>query len=170
MKWILAAIGLALAGWFGWFQLNTTKVSYVNGLAPYDVMPGREYILEHDCYVFAWREDPTAGFPLLGARIRGARTSVDALPQDSSTSYRGRALEKVRILDLIPRGTRLLITSVRREESRRAGTVISYEARLLDDVDRPYQKVDLRPILLPVARGGDVPAVDPAVAVPWIKR
>jgi hypothetical protein len=37
-------------------------------------------------------------------------------------------------------------------------------------VDRPYQRVDLRPILLPAGRTGEVPQIDPTVAVPWIKR
>ena len=170
MKWLIPLVGLALAGWFFWFQANTTKISYVNGLAPYDVMPGREYILQHDCYVFNWIEHPASGFPLLGTNATGAATRVSALPADSSDSYRGRTLAEVRIVDRIPRGTRLLLTSVRREESRGAGTVISYEAKFLDEVERPYQKVDLRPLLLPVAQGGDVPAIDTTILVPWIKR
>lgn len=170
MKWLLIAAAVLLAGLGLHWQLNTTKISYVNGLEPYDVMPGREYILQHDCYVFAWREDPTSGFPLLGCGHPDVRNRVAALPAESARSHVGRELEQVRIVDLIPRGTRLLITSVRREESRRAGTVITYEAKLLDDLDRPYQKVDLRPLLLPVARGGDVPALDETIAVPWIKR
>jgi hypothetical protein len=169
-KWIIALGGALLFGWFLWFQMNTTKISYVNGLAPYDVMPGREYILQHDSYVFAWKKNPTSGFPLLGANAPSVRTSVSALPANSSRDNIGREFAEVRIVDLIPRGTRLLVTSVRREQSRRAGTVITYEAKLLDEVDRAYQKVDLRPMLLPVAQGGDVPVIDETIAVPWIKR
>lgn len=170
MKWLIALVGAALAGWFLWFQLNTTKISYVNGLAPYDVVPGREYILQYDCFVYADRDHPTTGFPLLGTNHRGAATRVGLLPEKATPAHRGQDLGAVRILDVIPTGTRLLITSVRREQSRRTGTVISYEAKFLDGLERSYQKVDLRPILLPVAQGGDVPEIDTSIAVPWVKR
>jgi hypothetical protein len=170
MKWLIAIVGAALVGWFIWFQVNTTKISYVNGLAPYDVMPGREFILQQDCFVFADREHPASGFPLLGTNHRDARTRVPALPESATADLRGRELPGARILDVIPRGTRFLLTSVRREQSRRAGTVITYEAKLLDGVDRIYQKVDLRPILLPVAHSGDVPEIDTTIAAPWVKR
>jgi hypothetical protein len=170
MKWIIPVVGAALIGWFVWFQANSTKISYVNGVPPYDVMPGREYILQTDCYVFAWVRNPTSGFPLLGTNLASAPTRVTALPTDNSAAYREKQVGDVRILDLIPRGTRLVLTSVRREESRGAGTVITYEAKFLDDVDRPYAKVDLRPILLPVSRPGDIPGFDDTVVVPWIKR
>jgi hypothetical protein len=170
LKWIIPVVGAALIGWFLWFQANSTKISYVNGVPPYDVMPGREYILQADCYVFAWVRNPTAGFPLLGTNLASAPTRVAALPADNSARHAGHTVGAVRILDFIPRGTRLLITSVRHEESRRGGIVVTYEAKLLDDIDRPYPKVDLRPLLLPVAHAGDVPVIDSTVAVPWIKR
>jgi hypothetical protein len=170
MKWLIAIVGAALMGWFIWFQVNTTKISYVNGLAPYDVMPGREFILQQDCLVFSDREHPTSGFPLLGTNHRDARTRIAALPETVTADLRGKELPRARILDLIPRGTRFLITSVRREQSRRAGTVITYEAKFLDGTERTYQKVDLRPILLPVAQQGDVPEIDTSIAAPWVKR
>lgn len=170
MKWFIAIVGAALVGWFIWFQVNTTKISYVNGLAPYDVVPGREYILQQDCFVFADREHPTTGFPLLGTNHRDARTRVATLPETATADARGQQLPGIRILDVIPRGTRFLITSVRREQSRRAGTVISYEAKFTDNVERAYQKVDLRPILLPVTHQGDVPEIDTSIAAPWVKR
>lgn len=170
MKWLIAIVGAALGGWFIWFQVNATKISYVNGLAPYDVVPGREYILQQDCFVFADREHPTSGFPLLGTNHRDARTRVTALPEIATPDARGKALASVRILDLIPRGTRFLITSVRREQSRRAGTLITYEAKFADNIERAYQKVDLRPILLRVAHQGDVPEIDTSIAAPWVKR
>lgn len=170
MKWFIAVAGAVLIGWFAWFQLNTTKISYVNGLAPYNVMPGRDYILEHDCYVFVWRESPTSGFPLLGVNHPDVLSRTSGLPRESARTNLGRKFPEVRILDLIPQGTRLRLTSVRREQSRRAGVVISYEAKFLDEVDRPYPKVDLRPILLPAAQPGDVPEIDTTIAVPWLKR
>lgn len=170
MKWMISIALAAFVGWFLWFQWQSTKVAYVNGLAPYDVVPGREFILQHPACVFAWRENPTSGFPLLGANIVGARTSRSELPAQATSAAAGAEFPDVRILEVIPRGTRLLITSVRREESRRAGLVITYEAKLLDDVQRAYQKVDLRPVLLPVAQPGDVPEIDEAILVPWVKR
>jgi hypothetical protein len=169
-KWIIAVVCAALLGWFLWFQANTTKISYVNGLSPYDVMPGREYILQHDCYVFAWRKEIGTSYPLLGVNLPGAAGSVDALPREVSVEQLGRSQPLVRLMDVIPKGTRFRLLSVRREQSRRIGTFISYEIKFLDDVDRPYQRVDIRPILQPPGKPDDIPTVDPAVAVPWIKR
>lgn len=172
LKWIIAAIIAVLLGWFIWFQVNTVKISYVNGLAPYDVMPGREYVLQHDCYVFAWhdRKSIATAYPLLGVNLPGARSSVDALPREVARERIGQALPLVRLMDVIPKGTRFRLLSVRREESRRTGTFISYEVGFMDGVDRPYQRTDLRPILLPPASPGDLPRLDEAVAVPWVKR
>jgi hypothetical protein len=170
MKWLPVVVILILAALGLRWQLNSVKVSYVNGLDQYSVMPGKEYILQVDCYVFNWSDDPAPGFPVIGTNLPAATTRVDALPADATASRAGQHLGKVHIFDLIPRGTRLLITSVRREESRKAGTIITYEAKLQDGIERPYAKVDLRTLLLPVAKGGDVPAIDPTVAVPWIKR
>lgn len=172
LKWFIAAVCVVLLGWFIWFQVNTVKISYVNGLAPYDVMPGREYILQHDCYVFAWhdRKSIATANPLLGVNLPGARTSLDALPREVSREKIGQSLPLVRLMDVIPQGTRFRLLSVRREESRRAGTFISYEVTFLDEVERPYPRTDIRPITLPPARPGDLPRLDEAVAVPWIKR
>jgi hypothetical protein len=171
LKWIIALVCVLSAGWFLWFQFNTTKIAYVNGVAPYDVMPNREYILETDCYVFAWNDHKKSetAYPLLGVNRPGVRTSVDALPREVSAAKVGEAQPLVRLMDVAPRGTRFRLLSVRREESRRAGTFISYEIKFLDEVDRPYQRIDIRPILLPTAPGA-LPQIDPAVAVPWIKR
>lgn len=170
-KWVLGIVGLSLAGTFAWFQLNATKIAYVNGLEAYQHVPGREFILQHDAYVFVWKRNPTEGFALLGINHPAVATRVDALPPPATPPLAaGTELAAVRIVDWIPRGTRLEVTSVRREESRRAGTVITYEAKFLDERERPYQKVDLRPVLLPVARPGDPPDIDPTALAPWIKR
>lgn len=171
LKWLIALGGAAVIAWFIWFQVNTTKISYVNGLAPYDKMPGSEFILQHDCYVFVWKENSTSGFPLLGVNHPAVVTRASDLPPaDAPPLPAGQENAAVRIVDRIEQGTRLILTSVRREESRRGGTVITYEAKFLDDRERPYQKVDLRPLLLPVAKGGDVPVIDETILAPWIKR
>lgn len=170
MKWLIAIVCAALLGWFIWFQVNTVKISYVNGLPPYDVMPGREYVLQTDCYVFAWHRGIATAYPLLGVNLPGARTSLDALPREVSAALVGQPQPLVRLMDAIPKGTRFRLLSVRREEGRRIGTVISYEIKFLDEVDRPYPRIDIRPILLPGARAEDLPAIDETIAVPWIKR
>lgn len=170
LKWIIAVVCASVVGWFLWFQINAIKISYVNGLAPYDVMPGREYILQHDCYVFAWHEKIATAYPLLGVNLPGAPTSVTALPREVATTQIGQPHPLVRLMDMVPRGTRFRLLSVRREQGRRTGTLISYEIKFLDDVDRPYQRIDIRPILLPSDNPEGVPEIDPAVAVPWTKR
>lgn len=169
-KWLLAIALVVLAGLGLWWQLNTTHISYVNGLERYADRPNREYILEKDCYVFAWRKSIATANPLLGVNAPGVPTSVAALPTEVTRDNIGKDLPLVRILDVIPKGTRFRLLSVRREESRRTGTFISYEITYLDDIDRPYKRTDIRPILLPVVNPGDPPEIDATVAVPWIKR
>lgn len=172
LKWLIALICTALLGWFIWFQMNTVKISYVNGLAPYDVMPGREYVLQHDCYIFAWhdRKSIATAYPLMGVNLPGAESSLAALPPTVSREQIGQPFPLVRLMDLVPKGTRFRLLSVRREQSRRAGTFITYEIGFMDGVDRPYQRTDIRPILLPPSEPGGLPRLDGAVAVPWIKR
>lgn len=170
MKWLILAVFLVLAVLGVRWQMNTTKISYVNGLDQYAHLPNQEFILLTDCYVFAWHERIATAHPLLGANLPAAATSLAALPPEVRASNVGQPFPLVRIMDVIPRGTRFRVLSVRREESRKTGTFISYEISFLDDIDRPYKRVDLRPILLPVARPGDAPAIDPVIAVPWIKR
>jgi hypothetical protein len=167
VKWIIAVGLAAVLGWFVWFQLNTTKISYINGLPPYDVMPGRDYVLQCDCYVFAWHKSIATAYPLLGVNLPGARTSLAALPREVRADLVGTPQPLVRLMNVIPKGTRFKVLSVRREQSRRTGTFISYEIKFLDEVDRPYQRIDIRPILLPPGQPGEVPRIDDAVAVPW---
>lgn len=169
MKWFIAVILIVLVGLGVWWQMNTTKISYVNGLEPYTEMPNREYILEMDCYVFVWDKSVGTSYPLLGVNAPGISTSVAALPQKVTRDNIGKNFPGVRIMDVIPHGTRFRILSVRREQSRRTGTFISYEIKCLDDIERPYQRIDIRPILLPISRPGEVPQIDESVAVPWIK-
>ncbi|MFZ5494445.1 MAG: hypothetical protein ACOZE5_03790 [Verrucomicrobiota bacterium] len=172
MKWLIVALVLVLAALGLHWQLNTTKISYVNGLDAYAHLPNQEFILVKDCYVFAWRKPIATAYPLLGVNAPDAAASVAALPRETSRAGLAKSADDpvVRLMDFIPQGTRFRLLSVRREESRRTGTLISYEIKFLDEVDRPYQRVDIRPILLPVAQPGDAPQIDPAVAVPWIKR
>lgn len=170
MKWLILVVVLVVAALGLRWQMNTTKISYVNGLDQYADLPNREYILLTDCYVFAWHEKIATAYPLLGVNSPAAQARVDALPREVLAANVGKELPGVRLMDAVPKGTRFRILSVRREESRRHGTVISYEIKFLDDVDRPYQRVDIRPILLPVAKAGAAPEIDPVIAVPWIKR
>lgn len=172
MKWFLAAAAIMLAAWAVYWQSNTTKIAYVNGLDAYDHLPNQEFILVRDCYVFAWRKPIATAYPLLGVNSGDVSATVDALPDIVSHSARSDHENDpvVRLMDIIPQGTRFRLLSVRREESRRHGTVISYEIKFLDDVTRPYQRIDIRPILLPTNTDGAPPDIDPTIAVPWIKR
>lgn len=170
MKWLIAGVLLILTTLGLWWQMNTTKISYVNGLDAYAHLPNQEFILTKDCYVFAWRRSIATAYPLLGVNAPDVATSVAALPREVSRAHLGKDDPVVRLMDVIPQGTRIRLLSVRREERRNTPTSLSYEIKLLDEVDRPYQRVDIRPILLPSQRPGDAPDLDPAVAVPWIKR
>ncbi len=100
MKWLIAVVLVILAGLGLWWQLNTTKISYVNGLEAYADRPNREFILEFDCYVFAWREKIATAYPLLGVNAPGVRTSVAALPRVVTRENIGKTLPAVRLIEV----------------------------------------------------------------------
>ncbi|MDD2762720.1 MAG: hypothetical protein PHE83_01965 [Opitutaceae bacterium] len=163
-KWILAlAIAGLLAGFVTW-QLNATKTTYVNGLALYTQLPGREYIFEHDCYLFKFKRHDTS-WPLVGANFPSAPMSVPELPAEVSPRYVGADLAGVRIIDLVRTGDRFRIVSVRRDASRR-GTQVSFEIRLLREPEPRYPRLDAfwimdhRP-----EQHGEAPAILPDYAV-----
>ena len=48
-KWFLVLALVVLGAAFSVWQRNAVKTSYVNGLAQYNKLPGREFIFERDC-------------------------------------------------------------------------------------------------------------------------
>jgi hypothetical protein len=116
------------------------KTSYVNGLAPYNRIPGKEYILEHDCYVFKIKDHDTS-WPLIGAKVPGTPADSLNLPAEITEKSVGANLPNLRILDVVRSGARFKIVSVRRDEGRQ-GTHITFEILLLDEADRRYPRLD----------------------------
>src|SRR5271156_3289744 len=109
MKWFLAAVGVAVVAAFAYLQLNSVKTTYVNGLAPYTALPGREFIVERDCYVFKFKSSDT-DWPLLGSR-----EVVPDLPAEVSATNVGAEFNSVLILDFIHFVYLFRIASVRRD-------------------------------------------------------
>ena len=136
MKWLLIAFAVALVAVFAVLQSRSVKTTYVNGLPPYTSLPGLEYILERDCYVFKLKGHDT-DWPLLGTR-----DTVPELPAEVTPANIGADLSGVRILDVIHVGDHFRIASVRREESRK-GTTISFEVLLSDESSRKYPRLDV---------------------------
>jgi hypothetical protein len=160
MKWFLAAAVVAVLAAFAYLQANSVKTTYVNGLAPYTTIPGREYIVEHDCYVFKFKEHNT-DWPLLAAH-----DTVAELPDVVSDSKVGADLPLVRILDVIHVGDHFRIASVRRDVGR-SGTRITFEALLFDEATRKFPRIDLYWIMdHSPEKMGAAPTILPAYAVP----
>jgi hypothetical protein len=160
MKWFMVAAAIALMAAFAYFQLNSVKTTYVNGLAPYTTLPGRDYIVEHDCYVFKFKDQGT-DWPLLGSR-----ETVPDLPADVNASSIGADLTKIRVLDVIHVGDHFRLASVRRDVSR-AGTKVTFEVLLADESTRKYPRLDTYWIMDHSAEAsGGAPTFLPAYAVP----
>ena len=140
MKWILLAAGALLIAAFVYWQANSVKTTYVNGLPQYTRLPGREFIFERDCYIFKSKAHDTI-WPLVGANVPGAAMSVPELPVEVSPKYVGADLPAVRILDIAHPGDRFRIVSVRRDAGRRA-TQITFEIVFLNVDGRPYPRLD----------------------------
>jgi hypothetical protein len=135
MKWLLAAVIAAVLAGFVFLRLTTVKTTYVNGLAPYTTIPGREYILERDCYIFKLKAHDT-DWPLIGAS-----DTVPDLPREVNPANIGADLPNVRILGILRVGDHFRIVSVRRDVSRTA-TTYSFEILLQDESTRKYPRLD----------------------------
>jgi hypothetical protein len=135
MKWIIAAVAAIIFAGILYWQSQAAKVSYVNGLPAYSSLPGREYFLERDCYLFKFKK-AGSDWPLIATRA-----TVPALPESVDPRNIGADFPEVRILDVVKAGTRFRIVSVRRTESG-ASTSISFEILLGDEVSFKYPRVD----------------------------
>ena len=136
MKWVLAALAaLALAVAFVMRERAAVKTSYVNGLTAYSHLPGREYILQRDCYIFKL-DRHTTSYPLVGTH-----QVVPELPEKVTAVTKPTAVPGARLLDTLKTGTRFQIVSVRRDEGR-AGTVLTLEVLLEDEANRKYPRLD----------------------------
>ncbi len=163
MKWIIAAAAIVVFGGLLYWQSFAEKVSYVNGLPAYNALPGQEYFLEHDCYLFKFK-DKNSDWPLIATRA-----TVPALPESVDPKNIGAEFPNVRILDVIKAGTRFRIVSVRRTQSR-ASTSISFELLLGDEVSFRYPRVDAFWMLdHSPEKDGNAPKVMPEYAVARFK-
>lgn len=169
MKWILGLIAAALVGAFIYFQAHSIKRSYVNGLPEYTALPGQEYIFERACYLFKSDSHPSQ-YPLVGANVPDAPTSVSSLPPEVSDQQTGTRHAETRILGTAHLGDRFRIVSVRRDESR-AGVQMSFEILFMDEAERPYPRLDAYFIM---NHDGDTKGKAPSIlaefAVPRVKK
>jgi hypothetical protein len=160
MKWFLIAATVAVLAAFTYLQINSVKTTYVNGLAPYTTIPGREYIVEHECYVFKFKDHNT-DWPLLGAK-----ECVPDLPAEVSASNIGADVPAVRILDVIHVGDHFRIASVRRDVGR-SGTRLTFEVLLFDEATRKFPRIDIYWIMdHSPEKDGLAPTILPNFAVP----
>ncbi len=164
MKWVIVAIVAGLLCAFVIFQLESVKTTYVNGLPPYTNLPGREFILQRDCYVFKFKDHDTS-WPLIASS-----DSVPALPAEVKPSNVGAELPTVRILDVLKVGDRFRIVSVRKDVSRKE-TRVTFEILLHDESSRKYPRLDAFWILDHSPENvGAAPKIITAYAVPQAKE
>jgi hypothetical protein len=135
MKWAFGAVVLVFAGFMVFLKLTTVKTMYVNGLQPYASLPGREFILEHECYIFKFKKTNTDW------ALIGAKDTVPDLPAEVKASNVGIDLPDIRILDVLHVGDHFHIASVRRDQGPRK-TTISFEILLSDESSRKYPRLD----------------------------
>ena len=163
MKWFLAIAAAAVLAGFVYWQRQAVKVSYVNGLATYNQLPGREYIFQRDCYIFTL-DDHRSSWPLVGDH-----EVVPALPAAADPANVGQPVAGARLIDFVRVGSRFKLVSVRRDESR-TGTSISFEILFLDEAERKYPRLDAYFIMdhTPETRG-EAPGILERYAVQRVK-
>ncbi len=136
MKWILALAALVVVIAFVAWRRDAVKIAYVNGLAAYTNLPGKEYILERDCYIFKFKNHQP-DWPFLASHL-----TVPDLPETVDEKALGSDQPKVALLDIARLGSHFKIVSVRRDEH--AGkTTITFEVLFTNENERKYARVDL---------------------------
>jgi hypothetical protein len=159
-RWIIGGVLVAVVLLIVLTGRTANKTSYVNGLALYSSIPGREFIFQRDCYIFKLK-DSASDWPYVAAHA-----SVPALPADVDPKYVGVDLPAVRILDVVTTGTRFRIVSVRRDQ-RGPKTTITYEILFADEASRKYPRVDALFMLDHAAEDPTTaPMIVPEYAVP----
>jgi len=169
MKWLFGLLGIVLFSWFVYVQRTGAKTSYVNGLPEYAMMPGREYVVERDCYVFTLKHKKN-DWPFIGANAPDAGLSVPSLPAEVSEKNTGRDLPDLHILDVVRTGSRFKIASVRRDVKGKH-TSITFEILFLDENERRYSRLDAFWII-DHSRDNDgvAPSILETYAVPRVKK
>ena len=159
-RWILGGVLAAIICLIVVLTRGSTKTSYVNGLAPYSEIPGREYIFQRDCYIFGFKAT-SSDWPFVGSRL-----TVPELPSDVDAKNVGASFANVRILDTVTTGTRFRIASVRRDQKGPKAT-ITYEILIGEEGARKYYRVDAFWMLDdPAERPGTAPKIMADYAVP----
>ncbi len=139
-RWIFIGLATLATVSFVLWQRSGTKTEYINGLPLYRDLPGQEYILQQDCYLFKLDAHDTA-YPLIGANAAGIPMRVAELPELVSAAQVGTTARGVRILDTCKAGSRFRIVSVRRERSPDS-TRITFEVLLENEAERKYPRLD----------------------------
>jgi hypothetical protein len=159
MKWLLIGVGVALlAGLFFW-QSQSTKTAYLNGLPLYRDLPNRQFIFERDCYIFKLKDHDT-DWPLVGTH-----ETTPELPAEVTEKNIGADLPGVRILGVAHTGERFKIVSVRQQTNRK-GVRISFEVLFMDEPSHKYARLDADCIMdhAPEAQGLP-PTIRPEFAI-----
>ena len=160
MKWLLAAAAAVLLAGYVYWQRQSVKTTYVNGLAPYTGLAGREYILERDCYIFKLKGSDS-DWPYVASHA-----TVPDLPADVDAKNIGTDTPGARLLDIVTVGTHFRIVSVRRDQ-KGDKTTITYEILLADEATRKYPRVDALYMLDHTAEDpNSPPSIVPDYAVP----
>jgi hypothetical protein len=134
-RWILALGIVGLLAAMLLLPRHAKKTSYVNGLPPYTDLPGKDYILERDCYIYKTKDAPT-DWPLIASAL-----TVPGLPAEVDPKFIGADFPNLRILDVLRVGDHFKIASVRRDEQD--GKIsLSFEVLLADEATRKFPRVD----------------------------
>jgi hypothetical protein len=159
MKWLLIALGVALVAALVFWQANSSKTAYLNGLPLYRDLPNRQFIFECDCYIFKLKDHDT-DWPLVATQL-----TVPELPAEVTENNVGADLPAVRILGIAHIGERFKIVSVRQDKNRR-GSKITFEILFLDEASHKYARMDADDIMdhAPEAEGL-APTIRPDFAV-----
>lgn len=134
-RWIMGGLLAAIVLLIVVSSHNANKTSYVNGLAEYSKIPGKEFIFERDCYIFKLT-DKESDWPYVASHA-----SLAGLPAEFDVKNVGKDFGNIRILDTVALGTGFRIVSVRRDQ-RGAKSTITYEILFADEASRKYPRVD----------------------------
>lgn len=125
MKWIVILLVLLIS--------CSEEVEYLNKVDPYSAYINREIELIRDCYLInALDSSNQSKYPQITCNSGIPGASDNRVPKNVSYEMIGETIGSIKVLDVIPRGSRLRVINVRKSSNIEM-TYLYYEIGLIVD-------------------------------------
>lgn len=123
----------------------TNKIFYEPNAPAFLQIQSKELVTKHDAYIIQFPVEERYALPQIasGARVPGLYFSP--LPEEGNPTLIGRTLEEgIKVLDIVPKGTRFKVVALRREERPVVGRRKAFEIEFIGPLHKAWPRIDAR--------------------------